>query len=54
MTFPKALGMSSHDSSESGCAFNSSETSFHRLLSNNQIRSIPSGAFEDLVNLKYL
>lgn len=27
---------------------------FLRLLNNNQIKKIPSGAFEDLENLKYL
>lgn len=30
------------------------ETFSFRLLNNNQIKSIPGGAFEDLENLKYL
>ena len=30
------------------------EMFFHRLLNNNQIKSIPGGSFEDLENLKYL
>lgn len=37
-----------------GVCSESDETSLLRLLNNNQIKSIPAGAFEDLENLKYL
>ena len=54
MTFSRAVEMTSARQFRSVVCEILTGTFFHRLLNNNQIKSIPGGSFEDLENLKYL